>query len=71
MKRIHRLGIRKRLWIIKALGWTLGDSLYNGFHDGKVSLEELRGLFRERFEEEGTAVALYLEWVGRLSPYRG
>ncbi|MCK4550245.1 MAG: ChaN family lipoprotein, partial [Candidatus Krumholzibacteria bacterium] len=30
MKRIHRLGIRKRLWIIKALGWTLGEALYNG-----------------------------------------
>jgi len=71
MKCIHRLGIRKRLWIIKALGWTLGDSLYTGFHDGKVSLEELQGLFRERFEEEGAAVHLYLEWVGRLGPYRG
>jgi hypothetical protein len=71
MKRIHRLGIRKRLWIIKALGWTLGDALYNGFHDGKVTLDELRGLFRERFEEEGGAVPLYLEWVGRLEPYRG
>ena len=71
MKRIHRLGIRKRLWIIKALGWTLGDALYNGFHDGKVSLEELQVLFRERFEEEGGAVPLYLEWVLRLHPYRG
>ncbi len=71
MRRIHRLGIRKRLWIIKALGWTLGDALYNGFHDGKVSLEELQGLFRERFEDEGGAVPLYLEWVGRMRPYRG
>jgi hypothetical protein len=71
MKRIHRLGIRKRLWIIKALGWTLGDALYNGFHDGSVSIEELQGLFRERFEEDGRAVPLYLEWTGRLSPYRG
>jgi hypothetical protein len=71
MKRIHRLGIRKRLWIIKALGWTLGDALYNGFHDGSVSIEELQGLFRERFEEDGCAVPLYLEWVGRLGPYRG
>ncbi len=71
MKRIHRLEIRKRLWIINALGWTLGDALYTGFHDGRVSLEELQGLFRERFEDEGTAVPLYLEWAGRLSPYRG
>jgi hypothetical protein len=71
MKRIHRLGIRERLWIIKALGWTLGDALYNGFHDGRVSMAELQGLFRERFEEDGCAVPLYLEWVGRLGPYRG
>ena len=71
MKRIHRIGIRKRLWIIKALGWTLGDAFYSGFHEGRVSLEELRRLFRERFEEEGRALRLYLEWVGRLSPYRG
>jgi hypothetical protein len=71
MKRIHRIGIRKRLWIIKALGWTIGDSLYTGFHDGTVSLEELQTLFRERFEEEGRGISLYLEWVRRLGPYRG
>lgn len=71
MKRIQRLGIRKRLWIVKALGWTLGDALYNGFHDGKVSLEELQALFRERFEKEGGTAPLYLYWVRRLRPYRG
>ncbi len=71
MKRIHSLGIRKRLWIIKALGWTLGDAFYSGFHDGKVSLEELQALFRERFAVEGAAAPLYLEWVGKLHPYRG
>ena len=71
MMRIHRLGIRKRLWIIKALGWTLGDALYSGFHDGNVSLEELQALFRERFDGEGGAVTLYLEWVRRMRPYRG
>ena len=71
MKRIHCLGIRKRLWIVKALGWTLGDAFYSGFHDGKVSLEELQALFRERFDEKGGAAQLYLEWVGKLHPYRG
>ncbi len=71
MKGIHRLGIRKRLWIVKALGWTLGEALYSGFHDGKVSLEELQVLFRERFDREGGATPLYLEWVRRLRPYRG
>ena len=68
---IYRLGIRKRLWIIKALGWTLGDALYSGFHDGKVSLEELQALFRERFEKKGGAAPLYIKWVRRLRPYRG
>ncbi len=71
MKRIFRLGIRKRLWIIKALGWTLGDALYNGFHEGKVSIEELRSLFRERFDGERSTSGLYLEWVRRVGPYRG
>ncbi len=71
MKRIHRLSIRKRLWIVKALGRTLGDALYSGFHDGKVSVEELQVLFRERFDREGGATPLYLEWVRRLRPYRG
>jgi hypothetical protein len=71
MKRIFRLGIRKRLWIVKALGWTLGDALYSGFHDGKVSLGELQALFRERFEMRGGAAPLYRRWVRRLRPYRG
>jgi hypothetical protein len=71
MKRIHRLGIRKRLWIVKALGWTMGDALYSGFHDGRVSLEQLQSLYRERFDREGEAASIYLEWVERLRPHRG
>jgi len=68
MRGLFRIGIRKRLWVIRALGWYLGEALYRGFHAGSVSLDELRGLFRERFEREGSALPMYLEWVRRLEP---
>jgi hypothetical protein len=71
IRRIYRLGIRKRLWIIRALGRTLGDAVYSGFHEGRVSLEQIRGLFRERFDDAGSGARLYLEWVRLLRPYRG
>lgn len=63
LRRIHRFGIRKRLWIVKALGSRLGDALYRGFHEGTVPLAELRALFHERFEEPGAAQRAYLELV--------
>jgi hypothetical protein len=68
MRGLYRLGIRKRLWVIRALGRPLGEAMYRGFHEGRVSLEELRGLFRERFDRKGSAMPLYLEWVRRLQP---
>lgn len=70
LRRIHRLGIRKRLWIVKALGSILGDALYRGFHDGSVTLADLRAFFRERLEEPGAAVNAYLGLVKRLGIHR-
>lgn len=70
LRRIHRLGIRKRLWIVKALGAVLGDALYHAFHDGSLTLAELRALFRERFEEPGSGMRVYLGLVKRLGIHR-
>jgi len=66
LRRIYRLGIRKRLWIVKALGSVLGDALYRAFHDGSATVADLRGLFRERFEAPGSGMGVYLGLVKRL-----
>lgn len=63
---IYRLEIRKRLLIIRTLGKMLGFVLFEGFHQGLLSREELKSLFAQRFDIPGSGKRLYVEWIGRL-----
>ncbi|MBM7115854.1 ChaN family lipoprotein [Archangium primigenium] len=47
-----------------ALGYLLGDALYQGFDQGQVDRAEVRALFRDPLEEPRQA---YFDWVRRLS----
>ncbi len=71
LRELYRLVIRKRLFIIRTLGRTLGDALYKGYHEGKIRRKELAGLFRETFVEPGTGKKLYMKWVRKTRPFRG
>jgi uncharacterized iron-regulated protein len=67
LREIFRLDIRKRLLIIRALGRILGISLYNAYHEGRISREELADLFSMDFCEQGSGSRLYIEYIKRLS----
>ncbi|MBU8922969.1 MAG: ChaN family lipoprotein [Bacteroidales bacterium] len=67
LREIFRLDIRERLLIIRVLGRILGSNLYNAYHEGRISREELAGLFRTDFCEPGSGSRLYLEYIKRLS----
>ncbi len=71
LREIYDLRIQKRLYIVKTLGCTLGGAMYHAYHSGDISHGEILDLFRERFLTPGSAKSLYLEWVERISPFRG
>ncbi len=71
LRAILRLGIKKRQLIIRALGHTLGEAIYEAHYAGRVSKEEIRGLFEHRADRQGEAKRRYSEWVKRVKPFRG
>ena len=71
LRSIHRLGIKKRQLIIRALGHTLGEAIYDAHYAGNVSRDEILGLFEDRTDRPGYAKALYSKWVARVKPFRG
>lgn len=71
LKRIHGLNLKKRLLIIRALGHTLGEAIYQSHYQGNLSTGEMLELFRERIDEPGTAKGVYSAWTARTRPFRG
>ena len=71
LRAIHRLGIKKRQLIIRALGHTLGEAVYDAHYSGLVSREEIRKFFEDRTDDTGAAKKIYSEWVRRVKPFRG
>lgn len=71
LRAILRLGIKKRQLIIRALGHTLGEAIYEAHYAGRVSKAEIRGLFERRADRPGEAKRKYSEWVKRVKPFRG
>ncbi len=67
LRKLYSLGIRKRLLVIRALGRTLGNEIYRGFHGGTVSREDLISIFAERFCGPVPGSAVYIEWARRVS----
>lgn len=52
------------------LGYMLGDQLYYGLVRGRLSPKLARQLYFESFEEEGAALARYLDLVARVGRLR-
>jgi hypothetical protein len=52
------------------LGYMLGDRLYYGLVQHKLSTAEARALFIEPFEEEGGSILAYFELLGRTRTVR-
>ena len=71
LKKIHGLNLKKRLLIIRALGHTLGEAIYQSHYRGNLSTGEILELFRERIDEPGTAKGVYSAWTARTRPFRG
>jgi hypothetical protein len=71
LKKIHRLNLKKKLLIIRALGHTLGEAIYECHHRGSVSTGDVLGLFREPIDVSGRAKDLYIAWTAETCPFRG
>jgi len=58
---------RRRFSILThELGYFLGQQLYDGYHAGAISREEVRGLFGRKLLGTGEALTLYLDLTERL-----
>lgn len=71
LRDIHNLCMRKRLFVVKTLGHTLGEAIYSNFHKGIVSREDILELFAADFGKRGSAKAAYISWVKKTGPFRG
>ncbi len=71
LRKVYRLGIKRRWFVVRTLGSTLGEAIYRAYHDGRISRDEIVDLFRERFEVPGSSCERYIALVRRTSPYRG
>jgi len=67
LREIYSLDIRERLLIIRVLGRVLGNYLYDAYHNGRISREELADLFRTDFCDPGSGSRLYLEYIKMFS----
>jgi hypothetical protein len=71
LDKIHRLNLKKRLLLIRALGHTLGEAIHDCHYRGIISTEDILGLYRESADGSGEAKRLYIDWTSRTSPFRG
>lgn len=71
LEKIHRLNLKKRLLLIRALGHTLGEAIHECHYRGIVSTEDILELFREPADGPGDAKRLYIDWTSRTNPFRG
>jgi hypothetical protein len=71
LEKIYRSSIRKRLLVIRALGHTLGEAIYDGHYSGLVSTEELLALYSEHASEPGGERERYAKWAKKTKPFRG
>ncbi len=58
---------RRTAVLTHELGYYLGQQLYDGYHAGIVSREEISRLFRRRFEDSGSALETYLGLAERMA----
>lgn len=54
------------LALTHAIGYDLGDHLYYGFMDGKVTKTQIQHLYQDRFEDDGEPGKLYLNLLSQL-----
>jgi hypothetical protein len=73
---ILRLGAGKRFLVARALGARLGDALHLAHHEGRITRNDITGLFRMRLDAPGASRDLYgrllkkTERVGLIPPKR-
>lgn len=62
-----RSGRRRARVLTHELGYYLGQQIYDGYHAGALTRDQIARLFRERFEKSGGALDAYLSLAERLA----
>jgi hypothetical protein len=69
LDRLVRLGITRRMIVIRAAGKLLGEGMYRAFHRGSVTRGEIRSYFEHPLDAPGDARSVFLEIVRASEPY--
>lgn len=70
MMEVYGCGADMFNMITHVLGYRLGNRLYYGLVQNLLQKSDIRALFFDTFEEEGTALATYLYWLARTAQVR-
>jgi hypothetical protein len=57
--------------LVHELGYFLGQQIYDGYHAGAITRQEITDLFHKKFVESGSALATYLDLTGKLAGSSG
>jgi 8-oxo-dGTP pyrophosphatase MutT (NUDIX family) len=57
--------------LVHELGYFLGQQMYDGYHAGAVTRQEIADLFRKKFVESGSALRAYLDLAEKLGGVSG
>ncbi len=52
--------------LVHELGYFLGQQIYDGYHAGAITRQEIADLFRKKFAESGSALRTYLDLAEKL-----
>ncbi len=66
LRKIYRLPVSLHLGVTHGLGYMLGDSLYHALLLGRVSKEEMRVLFYEKYQEPDRPFEVYMHYAERM-----
>ena len=66
MSEIYECGVELFNQITHVIGYELGDKLFYCLMDGKCEKNEIRDLFFDHFEEEGSALTTYFQLAIRV-----
>jgi len=62
--------IKKRFHLVRALGFILGDAIFNSFNSGKLRYEDIARLFSAELYEERASFDIYFELSSKTKSYR-
>lgn len=67
---IASAGLKKRFHLIRALGFILGEAIFESFNSGKLKYDDIARLFSAELYEENVSIDIYFDLSSKTRSYR-